>query len=120
VTTFLDSYEIKAQLGGWYSVEEFTAPNPKPEDRFGGAVLLQNDRLLVGATNSAGKGAAYLYDLVENETRLIAKITAPEGDETDLFGSSLAMDEDTIVVGAYMQDVFAEDDGAVYVVKLIK
>ncbi|MHC4944232.1 MAG: hypothetical protein ACYTG7_14555 [Planctomycetota bacterium] len=120
VTTFLDSYEIKAQLGGWYSVEEFTAPNPKPEDRFGGAVLLQNDRLLVGATNSAGKGAAYLYGLVENETRFIAKITAPEGDETDLFGSSLAMDEDTIVVGAYMQDVFAEDDGAVYVVKLIK
>jgi hypothetical protein len=121
VATFMDSYEVKAQLGGWYAVEEFTAPGPKPEDRFGGEILFHNDRLLVGATNSAGKGAAYLYELDENgETRFMAKIASPDGDGTDQFGSSMAMDEDTIVLGAYMQDVFAEDDGAVYVVKLIK
>ena len=54
-----------------------------------------------GWTNSAG-----------TET---AKLTASDGADSDQFGRSVAVDGDTIVVGAHQNDDDGEDSGSIYV-----
>ncbi len=43
------------------------------------------------------------------------KIVAPNGQASDLFGFSIALDDDTLVVGTPYEDSAAQDAGAVYV-----
>ena len=88
---------------------------------FGEAVALSGNALLVGAPfdGPAGdaSGAAYVYarsgkQWIE-QARLVPKDSAP----AQLFGDAVAIDENTAVVGAFLDSERAPNAGAVYVFK---
>lgn len=97
---------------GWQLERYFKSTRPWPSHRFGGAVALSGDRLLVGApwSNTTGQGfevdfenmnltasgVAFLFE-PDLEARPFKAVTPTGGAQ---FGLSLAMDGDTIVVGA--------------------
>ncbi len=92
--------------------------NPTPEggDQFGRAIALYDDKLLVGALsdNTAGPdaGAAYLMDI--NSGELMLTFLNPSPGRGDWFGHSLAIYEDSLVIGAEKDgDIFVES-GATY------
>jgi len=66
-------------------------------------------------------GAAYVYELVSTDWVFRQKLVAHDGQASDLFGSSVAIDGDTIVVGASFSDTDENsldpltDAGAAYV-----
>ena len=97
-----------------------------PSDRFGSAVAVAGDTLVVGAPddwpgNRREQGSAYVFVRVAGAWVLQAKLLAADGVASDRFGASVAVAGDTVVVGAPLADTdgtpgaFGGAEGAVYV-----
>jgi hypothetical protein len=106
----------------WKQGQIITAPDANPGDSFGQSTALTSKYLVVGAprNDASGKdsGAAYIYKRTNDIWHFHTRLTASDGEAGDLFGISVAIDQDTILVGADLHDETAEDAGAVYVYKL--
>ncbi|MEM9103294.1 MAG: hypothetical protein AAGB12_13325 [Pseudomonadota bacterium] len=106
----------------WKQSEILTAPDAKPGDAFGQSIALTKDFLVIGAPRSdiLGKdsGAAYVFKRQNNRWQYQSKINADDGVAGDLFGISVAIDGNTVIVGADLHDEKAENAGAAYVFKL--
>lgn len=91
-----------------------TANDAQPQDGFGGALAASPNTLAVGAKGRANnQGAVYLFTLSGDGTwQPQATITAPDGLKGDRFGDALAMDGETLAVGARFRGKYT---GAVYV-----
>jgi len=88
-------------------------------DRFGRAVALGADTIVIGAPHDdalgASSGAAYVFVRAGGNWNQQAKLIASDGQESDYFGWSVAIDGNTIVVGAPLRDGPAAKTGAAYV-----
>ncbi len=91
-------------------------------DHLGAAVALGANVALVGAPAGdapgpiASAGAVYVFDLVVGAWVPGAKLGASDAQAGDAFGSALALDEDTLLVGApYDSNANGVDAGAAYV-----
>ncbi len=105
---------------GWVQQAYLKASNPDDLDLFGTSVAIDGDTLVVGARREAGSvggvdgdqgdngadsaGAAYVF--VRNGTTWTqqAYLKAAHPDPDDLFGSSVALSGDTLIVGAPAED----------------
>ena len=71
------------------------------------SVAVSGDIVVVGAhrddDNGRESGSAYVFEA--STGNLVHKLTAPDGEEFDQFGYSVAMSEDTVVVGAQGDDL---------------
>src|SRR5688572_20828002 len=90
------------------------APDPTGGDRFGASVEISGDTMVVGAPQNregANFGAAYVYVRENDAWALEAKLLSPD---TRPFGQTVAIDGDTIVVGA-LEDrvVFGGQDAGI-------
>lgn len=109
--------------GVWTASAYVKASNSDTNDLFGSSVAVDGDTVVVGApgedsnqtvvtngttsssNNSAsGSGAAYVYRMTGNYWRPEAYIKASNAEKYDYFGSSVAVDGDTILVGAPEED----------------
>lgn len=99
----------------WVEEAKLLASNGASGDGFGVSVMLQDDVIVVGAWQHENSGAAYVfrYDGVAwlEEQQLVSSSPAPEDD----FGFSVAIDANTIVVGARRSDPIEDSSGAVFV-----
>ena len=82
--------------------------------RFGAAIDIAQGRIVIGAQDqrsSAGPGgAAYVFDIATQ--RLITELKPGIVQGFDFFGVAVAIEGDTVVVGASRKDRFGEDSGA--------
>jgi hypothetical protein len=92
-------------------------------DQFGIAVAMDGDTIVVGSwlntnSNGAAAGIAYVYQKdqggVDNWGE-VAVLVASNGVAQDAFGWSVAIDGDTVVIGAYRNDFLFENSGMAYV-----
>lgn len=85
-------------------------------DIFGHAVAIQDGLLAVGAPNHRqngnDSGAAYIFDVATGDQ--LSKLLPADGTRNDLFGSSVAIDNNIAVVGAWHDDDTAIDSGSAY------
>ena len=121
------AYVFTRPDGGWTSTTtaaKLTASDGKEDDRFGHSVAVVGDTVVVGAYGDDGnRGAAYVFTKTGGawtSTTTAAKLTASDGEANDEFGVSVAVDEDTVAVGAHLHDLDVDgasmlDAGAVYV-----
>jgi hypothetical protein len=95
--------------GAWRHQAKLVADDGDEEDLFGGAVALSADgtTALVGASgdedpNGKNGGSAYVFGRSDGRWRQEAKLAASDGDEEDLFGTSVSLSADgtTALVGA--------------------
>jgi len=88
----------------WKEVQKITASDKSSGDYFGTSITVNNGQMAVGAYGEDDKGrsagAVYTYELVQDEWRFDTKILDQEGAANDRFGSSVALDENTLIVGA--------------------
>ena len=96
-------------------VVKLTTITPVAGDGFGSAVAISGNTVVVGAygTNS-NTGAAYVFDLSTCGGACTEKnkLSSSNGAEYDVFGISVALDGNTVVVGAEGE---GNSSGAVYV-----
>ena len=112
--------------GGWAdTIAEpvtLTATTPEEYAFFGGSVALAGNTLAIGsrlydAGGRLGAGAAYVFTKSGTTWSQAAKLTASTSLQLAYLGYSLAVDGDTVLVGAYGDDtVFGElGSGSAYV-----
>jgi len=83
-----------------------TAADGAAEDVFGNSVAISGDTMVVGADGDDGRrGSAYVFVRSGGTWTQQSKLTASDGAANDLFGSSVAVSGDTVVVGAYSDDM---------------
>ena len=108
----------------WRWAAKFTADDAAANDEFGISVAVDGETIVVGAhQNDSNKGAAYVFTKVSGIWGQRAKLTADDAAANDEFGISVAVDGDTIVVGAHKADYIdlndssnnLADSGAAYV-----
>lgn len=111
---------VFTRIGGIWSQQAFVkASNTDSGDRFGSSVALNGDTLAVGAIGEASSatgidgdqlddtaaiaGAVYVFTRTAGTWSQQAYIKASNAEAGDQFGSSIGLDIDTLVVGAFME-----------------
>jgi hypothetical protein len=109
-------------LDGWGQVKKLVASDAAADDLFGVSVDISGDYALVGAVAEdgagTGRGAAYIF--YRNQGGLdgwgqVKKLTASAAADNDGFGFAVALDGDTLIVGADGVDGGGTNEGAAYV-----
>ena len=140
-------YIFRRKEGGWMQEAYLKASNTGGSDNFGFSVALLGDLLAVGAFEEAsaargiggnqgddsarGSGAVYVFRRDGTTWTQEAYLKASNADADDHFGWSLALDADTLAVGAWgeasgasgvdgnQDDNSASESGAVYVFRRV-
>ncbi len=93
----------------WSLPTRITAADGAVSDQFGWAVSVHGQTALVGASlddtvSGTDAGSAYVFTLSAGSWLQQAKLTAADGAGSDNFGSSVSLEADTCLVGAYLDD----------------
>jgi phage-related protein len=113
------AYVYDLENGVWQETQKLTASDGAENDRFGLGIAMSDERIVVGAfsfdDDGNNSGSAYVYDLEDGVWQETQKLTASDGAENDRFGFSIAMSDERIVVGAYLDDDNGNNSGSAYV-----
>ena len=75
------------------------------QEYFGLSVAIDGDKFVVGAQNAnSGKGRAYVYDT--HTLALLHTIDNPNNSTGDAFANAIAISDNRVVVGSYLEDVY--------------
>lgn len=112
---------IYVKVGGsWNFQSKLPQPDPFTSAQFGSSVAIEGDTLLVGAENdrssSTGQGSAYIFQRNGSTWSAHHKLVPSNGREGFGFGSSVAIEANTVAVGAFRGEVAGvTTPGAAYV-----
>jgi hypothetical protein len=112
------AYVFEKPGSGWADMTQtakLTASGGVANDGFGYSVAISGDTIVVGARGDDGSGSAYVFEKpISGWTDMsqTAKLTASDAAEGDAFGHSVAIDGDTILVGAFADE---SGQGSAYV-----
>lgn len=106
----------------WLLHEQLDALDEEAVDRFGYDVAIEGSTIVVGARmdDEMGRnaGAAYVYefDAAQGSWRFSQKLLdTVTGSTKDQFGHSVAIEGDTIVVGARLDDGLGQNGGSIFI-----
>ncbi len=108
----------------WIPVYTLANPSPAAGDRFGCAVSIAGNRVVIGASKddngATDAGMAYVYDLAGAGPTVPLYTLADPGPVVadDGFGNAVAISGNTVVVAASGKDTGASNAGVVYVYNL--
>jgi hypothetical protein len=116
-------YVFRTTDGGatYVEVAKLTADDAASIDDFGRSVAIAGDTIVVGASldthdYNIQAGSAYVFRTTDGATySQVAKLTASDAASNDRFGKSVAIDGNTVVVGAYLDDDAGTYSGSAYV-----
>ncbi len=113
------AYVYTFKLGQWTELQRLNGSDSRPLDHFGQSVSVDGDFVVVGAPDDddAGlsSGAAYVFQWDSDLWVEKAKLTASDAAAGDLFGNTVAVSGDLLVVGAPLSDAGGFNAGAAYV-----
>src|SRR6266850_114443 len=96
--------------------KKLTASDAAANDRFGYSAAIDGDTVVVGAwAKNSNTGAAYIFERNQGGAEnwgQVQKLTASDAAVNDQFGRSVAIDVDTVVVGAWLKN---SNTGAAYI-----
>ncbi|MFG0330297.1 MAG: hypothetical protein ACF8PN_10400 [Phycisphaerales bacterium] len=106
----------------WTEATKLLANDGAAGEHYGERVAVDGDTIVVGALLADGaqtsSGAAYVYSRQSGGAVVFdAKLFARDGESFDWFGAALAVERDTIAVGAVFAEGAVDESGVVYVFK---
>jgi len=92
-----------APPGDWFESQKLMPPDLSAGDTFGGDIVVEGDRALIGSIFKNGSGEVYDYrrDPETGRWELRGRLAPPEPEVGDLFGSHISISGDWALVGAY-------------------
>ena len=117
----IGSAYIFTNNGGIWSQQKLTAIDGVSSDRFGLSVAISGNTAIVGAPfddiNDPGDnlGSAYIFTNNGGTWSQLEKITANYGAFGDSFGYSVAICDNTVIIGAIGDDDKENDSGSAYI-----
>ncbi len=116
-------YVFERQAAGWTETTSISAEDYTPGAHFGASVGLDGNMAVVGASlgfyqQGVDQRSAYVFVRNGNYWGQARRFGPGLGSANDGFGYAVALDGDTALVGAYLGDANATDQGAAYVFTL--
>ncbi|MCH2136986.1 MAG: FG-GAP repeat protein [Phycisphaerales bacterium] len=113
-------YVFDLEGGQWAQTYKMVAPDGQWNDLMGMSAQMSGDTVALGGWyGNDGRGAVWTWRLGDGGWSFLAEAQASDGAEYDIFGGSVALEGDTLLVGAYWADIGdTADAGAVYVYDL--
>lgn len=113
-------YAFERVGGEWIFLQKLLASDGQDGDQFGHAIALDSDTLMVASLSDddlgTDAGAVYVFERVADQWIQRAKLHASDGEAGDSFGYSIAVMDDTAVIGARREGNAGENWlGAAYV-----
>ena len=101
----------------WSQWQKLTALDANTEDKFGCSVSIDNNTIVIGAYgDSSDTGSAYVFTRTGSTWNFQQKLTASDAIQGDLFGYSIAIDDNAILIGAHNNDNSDyQDVGSAYI-----
>jgi hypothetical protein len=103
----------------WNLVQKIIPPDNQEGDHFGNAVYMDENLLAIGAyfddDNGSKSGSVYLYKWLNGQFEFKSKLISSDGSFGDAFGSSVAIDSNFLLVGAYADSDKGFFSGSAYV-----
>lgn len=115
------AYVFERSGDTWSQQTKLVPEDNNEDDRLGKSVALVGDTALVGAytdsePNGFEAGSAYIFERSDGTWTQQAKLVPDDGDSQDAFGYSVALTDDTALIGAYIdEDPYGEEAGSAYV-----
>ena len=105
--------------GIWQQVAKLIPSDGTREDFFGWSVAISGKNIIVGAygddDSGSLSGSAYIFQRIQETWTEMKKITASDGNSNDYFAYSVAISGHYALIGAYGDDDYGSQSGAVYV-----
>lgn len=115
-------YVYKKENEEWILNQKIIPEDNEMGDHFGNAVDQNEELLVIGAyfddDLGSKSGSIYVYKLEADTFKYLSKITASDGSAGDAFGSSLRIEGQRIVTGAYADSDHGFFAGSVYVLDI--
>ncbi len=113
------AYVFVNSSAAWTQQAKLVSSDIGAGDNFGGSAAISGETIAMGArlNDDAGtdSGSAYVFVRSGNAWSQQAKLTSADAAGGDQFGESVAIDGDTVVVGARFDDDNGGDSGSAYV-----
>ncbi|PXF62173.1 MAG: hypothetical protein C4B59_00750 [Candidatus Methanogaster sp.] len=113
------AYIFKRDGTAWAQEAKITASDGAAYDHFGASVAVSGDCAVLGAWRDGDtgpwSGSSYIFTRDGTTWTEQAKITASDGAAEDVFGSSVAISGDYVVVGADHDDDVGTNSGSAYI-----
>ncbi len=113
------AYVFWRSEAGWSQQARLQADDGAAGAEFGYSVALCGDTAVIGAArddhSGEDSGSAYVFTRSGSGWSQQAKLVAADGAAGDVFGISVAISGDTVVIGADLDDDDGENSGAAYV-----
>jgi hypothetical protein len=115
------AYVFERSVSGWTQFPKLTAIDGASGDLFGASVAFSGDYAIVGAykddiDGKTDQGSAHVFVRSVSGWIFQFKLTASDGSANDYFGWQLAISGDYAIVGAYLDDIGANNrQGSAYV-----
>jgi hypothetical protein len=101
-------------------LQTFNNPTPEQSDQFGESVAISGNYVLIGAyadnTSASTAGSAYLFDLTTGN--LLQTFNNPTPEVGDVFGISVAISGNNVLIGALFDNTGDSDAGSAYLFDL--
>ncbi|MEM6325908.1 MAG: FG-GAP repeat protein, partial [Bacteroidota bacterium] len=103
------AYVFDLSGGVWSETQKLTANDAGFGDTFGASVSLDGERAFIGAPGDEHSGlflagSAYVFDVSGALWSETQKTTAVSAEDSDSFGTSVAMDGNRAIVGAFLRN----------------
>lgn len=112
-------YIFRTISGSWQQTAKLTADDAQPNDRFGYCVALSGDTAFIGAHDNhevgTHSGSVYIFRDIDGAWQQIAQIVGDDTEALDHFGTSVAVDGDTAIIGAAFDPEAGPASGSAYV-----
>ncbi|KPA12837.1 Dystroglycan-type cadherin-like domain protein, partial [Candidatus Magnetomorum sp. HK-1] len=115
------AYIYKRNNTGWHQEYKIQASDRAASDRFGYAVSIAGDYVIVGAyyddDNGTSSGSAYIFKRDGSTWSQEAKLKPGDGAASDYFGYAVSISGDYAIIGAYNNDDLGSNSGSAYIFK---
>jgi len=115
------AYIYSYDSNGWSQADKLTAVDGASNDYFGISTAISGDYAIIGAHGDDDKatdsGAAYVYYRNGTKWTPTAKLVDSAGAASDLLGYAVSISGDFVIVGAYLDDQSATNQGSAIIYK---
>jgi len=113
------AYVFRLDGTSWQEETKLIASDGMEDDAFGRSVVVVGDVAIIGAPNTSDNGdwsgSAYIFRNDGSNWIEEAKLLASDGAAEDYFGASVALSNDTAVIGAWGDDDLGTYSGSAYI-----
>ncbi len=106
--------------GVWMEQQKLTPPDPRLIGFFGTSVAIEGDTVYIGMIRDApfgklGAGSVYVYTRAGGVWTFDQKLIAPDAIGFEEFGNAISVDNQNLVIGAWMSSDSAQFSGSAYI-----